>query len=228
MDKSNIISNFLDNSSGSIELKTFIINLLISFILSSLLGYFYTHYGRSLSNRRSFSYNFSIITMTTMVIISIVKSSLALSLGLVGALSIVRFRTAIKEPEELAYMFLCIAIGLGMGANQLLATISGFLFIIAMIFFQFKQSFRKMDSNINLIISSSDNNKIDFKEIIEIIKSKSYSVDLKRLSEDQNHFESAVNIGIKDYSDLIELKNTLIRKYPEISVNFIDNSGLFS
>ena len=224
MKKTDIISSFLDNSSGSIELKTFIINLLISFILSSFLGYFYTHYGRSLSNRRSFSYNFSIITMTTMVIISIVKSSL----GLVGTLSIVLFRTAIKESEKLAYIFLSMAIGLGIGANQLLATISGFLFIIAIIFFQFKQSFRKMDSNINLIISSSDNNKIDFKEIIEIIKSNIYSLDLKRLSEDQNHFESAVNIGIKDYSDLIDLKNTLIGNYPGISVDFIDNSGLFS
>jgi len=48
--------------------------------------------------------------MTTMLVISIVKSSLALSLGLVGALSIVRFRSAIKEPEELVYIFLSMAI----------------------------------------------------------------------------------------------------------------------
>ena len=51
------------------------------------------------------------------------KSSLALSLGLVGALSIVRFRTPIKEPEELAYLFISIAMGLGLGANQILATV---------------------------------------------------------------------------------------------------------
>ena len=50
--------------------------------------------------------------MTTMLIISIVKSSLALSLGLVGALSIIRFRAAIKEPEELAYLFLAIGISI--------------------------------------------------------------------------------------------------------------------
>ena len=58
-----------------------------------------------------------------MVMITIVKSSLALSLGLVGALSIVRFRTAIKEPEELSYAFLSIAIGLGLGADQRLTTL---------------------------------------------------------------------------------------------------------
>ena len=53
-----------------------------------------------------------------MIIITIVKSSIALSLGLVGALSIVRFRAAIKEPEELTFLFICIAIGVGLGAGQ--------------------------------------------------------------------------------------------------------------
>jgi len=51
--------------------------------------------------------------MTTIFISTVVESSLALTLGLVGALSIVRFRTAVKEPEELSYMFLAITIGLG-------------------------------------------------------------------------------------------------------------------
>ena len=59
-----------------------------------------------------------VICLTTLLVISVVKSSLALSLGLVGALSIVRFRTPIKEPEELAYIFLAIAIGLALGADQ--------------------------------------------------------------------------------------------------------------
>ena len=54
--------------------------------------------------------NFTSLTLITTLIITVVKSSLALSLGLVGALSIVRFRAAIKEPEELVYLFICIAI----------------------------------------------------------------------------------------------------------------------
>ncbi len=68
-----------------------------------------------------------------MLIITIVKSSLALSLGLVGALSIVRFRSAIKEPEELAYLFLCIAIGLGLGASQTAITTLAFIVIMGVL-----------------------------------------------------------------------------------------------
>ena len=52
-----------------------------------------------------------ILSITTFLVISVVKSSLALSLGLVGALSVIRFRTPIKEPEELSYLFLAIGIG---------------------------------------------------------------------------------------------------------------------
>ena len=92
-------------SDNYISIESFIFNLILAFILSYIFSKIYIKYGRSLSNRSSFSENFSLITMTTMTIIAIVKSSLALSLGLVGALSIVRFRTALKEPEELAYTF---------------------------------------------------------------------------------------------------------------------------
>ncbi len=103
---------FLANQSAEIPVGGFIINLLLAALLSVLLSGAYVKYGRSLSNRRVLARNLIMITMTTMLIITVVKSSLALSLGLVGALSIVRFRTAIKEPEELAYLFLAIAIGL--------------------------------------------------------------------------------------------------------------------
>jgi len=73
-----------------------------------------------LSNKKDFSKIFIPLCLATTLIITIVKSSIALSLGLVGALSIVRFRAAIKEPEELIYLFLIIAIGLAFGSNQFL------------------------------------------------------------------------------------------------------------
>ena len=61
------------------------------------------------------------------------KSSLALSLGLVGAFSIVRFRTPIKEPEELAYLFMAIAMGLGLGADQRTPTFVAGLIILGIL-----------------------------------------------------------------------------------------------
>ena len=93
-------------------------NLLLAALLSYALSLVYRAFAHSLSNKRSFAATFLPITLTTAMIIAILQTNIVLSLGLVGALSIIRFRTAIKEPEELTYIFFCIAIGLGAGAGQ--------------------------------------------------------------------------------------------------------------
>ena len=92
------------------------------------------------------------LSLITFLVILIVKSSLALSLGLVGALSIVRFRTPIKEPEELIYLFLAIALGLGYIAGQIIPTTSIAIIIFYNLVFYGNQ-FSKKSSEYNLVIS---------------------------------------------------------------------------
>ena len=125
MNKDNL--NFFMNDTIQIDLNGFILSLICSVILSLLIQLFYVKFSSTLSNRMNFSKNFVILGTTTCIIIVIVKNSLALSLGLVGALSIVRFRAAIKEPEELVYLFLVIAVGLGCGAGQIKVITVGIL-----------------------------------------------------------------------------------------------------
>lgn len=98
--------------------------LVIGGVLALYLRLLYRKYGASASDSDSITRVFPLLTVVTTGVIAVVKSSLALSLGLVGALSIVRFRAAIKEPEELVYLFLCIAIGLSLGAEQPLLAVA--------------------------------------------------------------------------------------------------------
>jgi hypothetical protein len=93
--------------------------LLAGGVLGIHTRFLYRRYARTLSNREGFSAVFPLLTLAVILVIFVVKSSLALSLGLVGALSIVRFRAAIKEPEEIVYLFFCIAVGLALGAEYL-------------------------------------------------------------------------------------------------------------
>jgi len=85
------------SSGGQETIIDFVINFCITIIISFIMGKVYSKYGTSLSNRNKLAQTFVLISLTVMLVITIVKSSLALSLGLVGALSIVRFRTAVKE-----------------------------------------------------------------------------------------------------------------------------------
>ena len=102
----------------NISLSAVFMSLIATAVSSFLLRSLYVRYGRSMNNREYFGNIFVLLGVTTCSVIIIVKYSLALSLGLVGALSIVRFRAAIKEPEELVFLFLVIAFGLAFGANQ--------------------------------------------------------------------------------------------------------------
>ena len=101
MNKSDLEFYLKDNIVLSID--NFIISIVVAAILSFIVQLFYIKFSSTISNRLDFSKNFVILGIVTTIVITIVKSSPALSLGLAGALSIVRFRAAIKEPEELLY-----------------------------------------------------------------------------------------------------------------------------
>ena len=125
-----MLENITLSESAPLSLTSLVINLIIGALISVVLKYHYKKFGSTLTNREEFGSIFPFILLTTVLVISIVKSSLALSLGLVGALSIVRFRTPIKEPEELLYLFIAIAVGLGLAANQTILTVVIFIFLI--------------------------------------------------------------------------------------------------
>ncbi len=222
-----LIENLLSqNEINYISPLNFLINLILTITLSMLVGYIYTKYGRNISNRKDFSSNFALLSLITMLIITVVKSSLALSLGLVGALSIVRFRTAIKDPEELNYLFLSIAIGLGIGANQILITVLATIFILFFIFIRTKSTLKSKENFINLIIVLPETAKYNFDEIIETISKFSEYTTLKRFSKDNKNIESSLYLSIKSFKIMNDLRIELTKNYPGIMLDFIETSDL--
>ena len=114
-------------------LLPFLDKLLTAAGLAWLVALFYVRFGTALADRRALARQFLLLTLTTLLIIHVVKTSIALSLGLVGALSLIRFRTAIKEPEELGYLFLSVGIGLAVGAGYLALTAGGVVAVLALL-----------------------------------------------------------------------------------------------
>ena len=222
-----LLNNFLDQQNASIPMMNFIMNMILSAILAYLLSVVYVTYGESLSNRKQFGKNFLLISMTTMLIITVVKSSLALSLGLVGALSIIRFRTAVKEPEELGYMFLSISIGLGLGADQTLITIIALFLILACIVSVKLFSKEKLiNSNLFLTIESDGENHIKIEKIIEVIKENCAKIELNRLDETASFLEASFMIETNNFESLNNSKAKLLSLDDNLKITFVDNKGL--
>lgn len=209
--------------SGESSIVDFLINIFITIILSYIIGLVYSKYGNSLSNRKKLLQTFVLISVTVMLVISIVKSSLALSLGLVGALSIVRFRTAIKEPEELVYFFVAIALGLGMGANQRLVTLVGAIIIILYIVIQNMNTFRDVvQQNLIVTISNTSETGLDENRILEVLNKYSSKIDLRRLDAANNSTELSLNIEFNNFESIIKAKNDL-KTIGDIQFSFIEN-----
>ena len=160
-----------------------------------------------------------------MFIITIVKSSLALSLGLVGALSIVRFRSAIKDPEELTYLFLCIAIGLGLGANQLLVTFITTFITVLFIILRYKVFDKKKIQFVNLVLNSPKERRHNIDNIIKTLSDSSDNLNLKRYTEDENSHELSIFLKIESFKETQTLINKLSQNFPGIIIDFIDDNG---
>ncbi len=202
-----------------LELAT---NLLIAALLASIVEYIFRNYSNSINNKKTFSKNFILIATTTAFIISIVKSSLALSLGLVGALSIIRFRTAIKEPEEISYLFICIGIGLGLGANYLSITIMAVLIIISIIVLKEKFFNEKEISNEAIYLTLNLKGKLDLNTILSLCSKHCSTVYLR----DFDLLTDNSQIGLVINFDKIENVNNLTKEInllnDKIEINLIN------
>jgi len=227
MDMFQTFEEFLVASSVRIPMLWFSLNLIFTGTLAFILKQVYIKYGNTLSNRKSFSNNFLMIAMTTMLIITVVKTSLALSLGLVGALSIIRFRAAIKEPEELAYLFLAISIGLGFGANQGVITALALLIILLIIFIMRKEIVNSESSNLYLTISSNNNSHdIDLNKIIDVLNKFCSSVNIKRLDESNEAFEVSFLVEYDNHKKLIDTQKAIAKINSNLKFTFLDNNIL--
>ena len=219
---------FIAVSKVQIPILGFIINLIMTGVLALILSKIYVRYGNSLSNRRLFSRNFLLMTTTTMLIISIVKSSLALSLGLVGALSIIRFRAAIKEPEELAYLFLAIGVGLGFGANQGVITVIAFAIIIAITILMKKFSHNTYENqNINLTVISYNPHNMGVDKIVATLSKYCSEVNFRRLDENKEIVEASFLVEFHNFEQLNRAKTALQKFDDSLKFSFLDNKGIY-
>lgn len=216
-------------SDAPLSVLELLLNLSVALLLSMAVRWHFKRFGSTLSNRDEFAQVFPFVTLTVVLIIMVVKSSLALSLGLVGALSIVRFRTPIKEPEELAYLFISIAIGLGLGAAQTVPTVIAAIFILGSM--AALKWVRRGDSGKQLFLTldwqSGDANKQgQLDAISQVIVNHAATGDLRRYDVRDNMLSATYILDLRDDQSLNSLVDALRAAFPAINVTFLDQNHL--
>jgi len=228
------LENFILNSAPDISYSNFIIAILISAFLAFIVKLAYIRISRTLNDREYFSDTFVPLAIITTLVITVVKFSLALSLGLVGALSIVRFRAAIKEPEELVYLFFIIGIGLANGANQFLVSIICTFFIILILFTKKYYDDKKNDQNlsdssVNVMQIEIANSKEGVEKIIDILKTKTTYLKLKsfRVEKNLSQYVFWFDVNKNKVNDFMQTVENLKIRQENISIHVYSRTGIY-
>lgn len=187
-------SGFLNNLS-SFSFLDMLLALSLAFAIGLFIMAVYKKTFKGVMYSHSFSVSLLALTLISTLIILAVTSNVILSLGMVGALSIVRFRSAIKEPIDIAFLFWSISVGIVLGAGLLPLAIFGSLFIgIVMVIFVNKSN---SDNPYILIISCLDD-KVEEYALDHVSKSvKKYLIKSKTVSASDG-IELTVEIRLKD------------------------------
>ncbi|MDC1066117.1 DUF4956 domain-containing protein [Candidatus Pseudothioglobus singularis] len=220
MNNSLNIQALLNPNFTQIDLIPTLFSFLMCVIMSFILRDFYIRRSFSLSGKMHIGSIIPVLSTVVFLVIIVVKSSLALSLGLVGALSIVRFRTPIKEPEELVYLFLAIAIGLGYAAGQVLVTTIISLLILFIVYFWLSNRKNENTNEFNLVIKW--NNEIMFEKIIEQITPIVQNLKLVRLDKGPLGNTSVLLVVPNGDISVEEISNAVQKLDRNVNVSFFE------
>lgn len=199
-------------------------NTLIGGLAGLYIRELYRRCGSVFSNRDRFGNLFPLLTAITVVIIFVVKSSLALSLGLVGALSIVRFRTAIKNPEELTYLFFCIGVGVALGAELRLLTFLSLLVISIFIVGQSVRVNRSSPHNLLLTVSGDASRFFDLEEtdVVELVKAQTSALTVQRIDLEDGQVQFRATVATKEAGEAKSLLSELQKKLPSFDISYVN------
>ncbi len=201
MSFSDIFKNsFLDGFDSGVDFQT----ILICFAISTVLA-FYIFLVYRITTRKTFyskSFNISLVAMTviTTAVILTIQSNIVMSLGMVGALSIVRYRTAIKDPLDLVFLYWSTGIGIICGAGLSSIAVALCLLMSILIFIMQKYPLRKQSFVLVVNSDSIDNDE----SIIEVVKkfTKSYAIKSKNLTPTK--LDMIIEIKVDSESNLIK------------------------
>lgn len=205
----------------SIDYYSWSLSLFILIVLTFIIKISFDRNSNTVSNHKAFSNLFFLFALATFLIISVIKVSLVLSLGLVGALSIVRFRTAIKEPEQIVYLFMLIAVSISAGANQILIATA-----TTIVFFTFSHFISNSGQSVSVncdyckvIFSSKLSDRKELK-LNELFEENDEIKNILRYSDDSEFTEVTLSVHFSNLNSFRKIKSELKKIDESIRINY--------
>ena len=203
MNFSDIFKNSFVNMFAQTNISTsqIFMSMLVTCVIALYIFAVYRLLARKTFYNKSFNMSLTAITLITAIVILTVQSNIVISLGMVGALSIVRFRTAVKDPMDLAFMFWAIAAGIACGASMIEIAIIGSLFITIMMFVLDRVPVARAAQILVINVNAGADYMDEVKTAVEE-HSKYFKVKSRNVSDTQ--LDVVVEVFTKDEDELVK------------------------
>ena len=198
--KNSVVERF----TGSLSVWQVVLGLLFAVTAAIFILYIYRRTMRRVAVGRSFMLSLMLICTITAMMVLTITSNLALSLGMVGALSIVRFRTAVKDPADTAFLFWAVAAGITSGAGFYLLTLGGCI-VVGLLCVLSVNYMDQADKPYLLVLRAESGEALDQAEL-ELIKEK-VAFNLSSRVDTGSYTEVIYEVGVSDTAKLLALKN---------------------
>jgi uncharacterized membrane protein YhiD involved in acid resistance len=211
--------DYIQTNNVVITAGTVILNMVITTIVAIFIFWVYKKTYSGVLYSRSFNITLLLTSMVTAMVMMVIGTNLALSLGMVGALSIIRFRTAIKDPKDIGFLFWGIGAGLSAGTGSYLIALTASI-IIAIILFIFDKTSVDIDPYL-LVIKGG---KINEELLRKIVKKNTRKHNLKMRSVNQQGTEIIYEVIFQEGEEDRMIQN--IQDLENISaINVVSHKG---
>ena len=218
MDKMDLLS-YIQSTNAILTVGRVIANMLATVIVAAFIYWVYKKTYAGVMYSKTFNITLLLTTLVTAMVMMVIGTNLALSLGMVGALSVIRFRSAIKDPKDVGFLFWGIAAGLSAGTGSYVIAVVGSIIIAIMLFLFQKNAFD--DYPFLLVVKGKS---LDEAKIRNIVKGNADKFHLRMKSISPADSEIIYEVRFEDgrEKDMIEQ----IRQLREISiVNIVSYKG---
>jgi hypothetical protein len=194
--------------------------LIVAMVLGFIIYFVYSRSFRGVIFHHSFAVSLALMAVLTAVITLAISSNIALSLGMVGAMSIVRYRSAIKDPMDLLFLFWAVTTGIATGAHMYhLAVLAAIVVVLVLVFINRYDPSSKM----YVMIVNYAGDEID-DELRRILRDKRYQIKSKTIRQQEVELAAEVRVTRDNFAFLNQ-----VRSLPSVSnVTLVQYNGEYN
>lgn len=222
------IQGIIDDLISKITLSgRFTFNVLFSLIVAIVVGLIisqiYKRTQRGMNHEITFMSSLVILAPIVTLVMLFIEGDLIVSLGLIGSLSIIRFRTAIKDTRDMVFLFWSVAVGLGAGTYNWSIVVIGSIILVAVIFILYLANYGKSQNFDYILIISSDSSA-NFEEIDKVIEEFAIHSNFRSQEIQNDTIETVIELAFKSHKSS---EHKLLAKQL-YNLSFVNNVSLLS